>query len=346
MTGTDAAGARRSRRRWLASFLAAALVVVGGAEVAVRLLDRRLPTPREYYSDRAQTVAHDMDRWRRAGIRSDLVFVGTSQVARGAVPRVFEDRLGLSWVGNVALPGAQTPVVQRWMTEEVMPRLRPRRVVYGISSIDFNGGRPQPVIDQYDAARATRAGPMAAIDREFSGTVALAEHRAELRDPVKLAEAARGTRAAPGRPKPLAELLPQLSKRPTGVNYAQKGLQYLREKQLGNFTVTPGYLGAFRSTLESLHSAGVETVVVVMPVPSQYRIAHPRGPAQYEAWKRAAVAVARETGTRVIDLDRSMPDAVLPDFVHLTPEAARTWSGLLADRLGALGWTERRATTP
>src|SRR5690242_15678681 len=76
---TPSARPRRPIRRVL-SFVAGFLVVVLGAELGVRLVQRHLPQPNLYFSDVATTDINSMDRLRAAGIHSDLTFVGTSMV--------------------------------------------------------------------------------------------------------------------------------------------------------------------------------------------------------------------------------------------------------------------------
>src|SRR5205814_500643 len=130
------------------------LVVVLGSEVAVRAAQHHLPEPRHYFSIPAETYVHSMNTLRAHGIRSDITFVGTSMVERDIDANLVEKLLpDVHWAHNVALPGSQTSVVRRWLLNEVLPRLRARRVVWGISSLDFNSGRPDHPVDQYDAAR-------------------------------------------------------------------------------------------------------------------------------------------------------------------------------------------------
>jgi hypothetical protein len=327
----------RARVRWLAGFLAGLLAVVVVADGAVGLAERRLPPQDDYYDVRALDVVADMNRLEAAGVHSDAVLVGTSQMARGAVPKPLERELGLSRIHNVALPGASTPVVKSWLLDQVLPRLHPRRVVWGISSIDFNGGRPNPVIAQYDAARATRPGLLGAADRMLAAGLAVARRRVELREPVKLADDLQaGTRAQPRDNRPLDRLLGPMTT--TKGRHLKRAWTYLRRQQLAGFAATPRYIDAFTSTLRALRAKGIETVVVIMPVPTTFRRAHPHGAAQYEAWRRTATAAAHSTGTTVLDLDRSEPDVDFPDYVHLTRPAAVAWSGLLGKDLRKLGW--------
>jgi hypothetical protein len=337
--GSKTTGVTRSRLGWVLRFGAAAVVVVVAANVLVNLAERRLPTPLRYYSERTQTLVGEMDRLQAAGVRSDLVFAGTSQAERGVDPRTVGQALGWQWTGNVAIPGTQSPITKRWLLEEVEPRLHPRRVVWGISSIDFNGGKPNPGIPRYNASVATRQGLLGEADEIFQDDFAVARHRSQLRDPYKLATLLREGKPADAPKRALAKLLGPTFRATAGAKGKAAELRYLHFGLLAGFKVTPEYLDAFRSTLEELHRDGVETAVVIMPVSTQYRDGHPKGPAQYEAWKRLATRTAKAAGASVIDLDASVPDEGFSDYVHLTSESAVTWSATLAQRLAALGWS-------
>jgi hypothetical protein len=335
----------RSRIGWLAGFLVGLIGVFVVANLGVVAAERRLPSMDDYYDVRAHDVVHDMDRLHAAGVHSDAVLVGTSQMARGGVPRAIEAQTGFKYIHNVALPGASTEVVKRWMLDEVVPRIHPRRVIWGVSSIDFNGGRPNPVIAKYDGARATRPGVLGTADRTLASMVPLARRRVELRAPIQLAEDLRaGKPPALQRDKrPIDKLLGPMR---TGTGKKlQRAYTYLRRQQLADFKATPPYVNAFTSTLRDLKAQGIETVVVIMPVPTLFRAAHPKGAAQYEAWKAMAIKAARDSGAKVLDLNHTEPDVDFPDYVHLTRPAALSWSTLLGQDLHAeLGWGTSGAT--
>jgi hypothetical protein len=333
----------RARARWLAAFLAGLLAVVLLADGAVTLAEKRLAPVDDYYDVRALDVVHDMNRLEAAGVHSDAVLVGTSQMARGGVPRALEKQLGWAHIHNVALPGASTPVVKPWLLDQVVPRLHPERVVWGVSSIDFNGGRPNPVIKNYDSARATRPGILGSADRLLASNVALARRRVELREPIQLAHDLRsGAPAAKHAAKPMSKLLGPM--RTTKGRHLKRAASYLQNSQLADFKATPRYVHAFTSTLRELHAKHIETVVVIMPVPSTFRAMHPHGDAQYQAWRRMTIAAARRTGTKVLDLNATEPDIDFPDYVHLTRPAAQAWSTLLGQDLRGIGWARATPT--
>lgn len=338
---TVAPSRRRARPRGAVAFLVGFLVVFATAEVGVRMAGGRLPEPREYYSMRAQVLVDEMDALEEAGVRSDLTFVGTSMVGRATVPSVYEEEIdSVEWAHNLALPAGQTPVIRRWLLEEVVPRIDPRVVVWGISSLDFNGGRVEKIIDKYDEARATRSGWLGAADRVLAN-LGLSRHREELRDPVSLGSIVSGSSRVKRHGK-LAEMgrwdlvYPELP--PERLERLRRQhLEMIGRRQLAGFRIGETEMDAFTETLEDLESRGIEVVVVLWPVTTGYVGAHPRGEADFEAWKDA---VLRETGERevaVVDLSSAMPDEDFRDYEHLEVDAAARFSAMLAGELAAMG---------
>lgn len=336
-----AAPVRRGRVRWV-QWLAGFLIVVLGAELAVRVLADRLPEPLDHFSVHAQRTVNDLEALEAAGVRSDLTFVGTSMVRRDIDANRAEELMpGIEWAHNVALPGAQTPVVERWMLEEVVPRIEPRRVVWGISSIDFNDGRPNKTIDQYELARATERGWYADADRALQ-RFAVSDHRDVLRDPLQLERSLTGTAADYDRARPLGDRAvwelgyPKTSEEQLRRIQANH-LVTVRDRQLADFRTGERELRAYRRTLDALRERGIEVAVVIMPVPSTYVEAHPDGARDFDAWKDEVRAASGDVP--VLDMADTMADEDFRDLEHLYMPAAREFTALLADELQALGWS-------
>lgn len=327
------------------AFVAAFIVVFGGSELAVHAAASKLPEPMDYFAATAQSVVDDMDILRAAGVHSQLTFVGTSMVRRGVDANRMEKELDLgpTSVHNVALPGAQTRIVERWLLEEVVPRLHPKRVVWGISSLDFNANRPNPPFGLYQKARATQRGFYGDADR-LMGRLALSEHREAVRSPLVLADAASGTAKKFEEKRKLAD---RATWRIGGDEITPAALVRLRRghaitvrtKQLHDYAVGPDDWSAFVDTLAALKRANIEVVVVVMPVTTGYLSFHPRGPAQFQEWKQRVTAEGRRQNVLVLDMSRTMPDSAFRDYEHLWSASAKnTFTPMLAKRLRSLGW--------
>jgi hypothetical protein len=333
---------RRGKRRvvaWVAGFLLTIIV----AELAVRVVSERLDDPLYYFSPDAERVVNDMDILESAGVQSDLTFVGTSMVRRDVAVNDLEGELdGVKWAHNVALPGAQTPVVERWMLDEVVPRLHPKRVVWGISSIDFNSGRPNKTIDQYVKARASEDGFYAEADR-ILWNVALSRYRDDLRDPVRLQHGLSGTGRDFEVSRPLRDratwdvgFAPRTAAEQARGRANHK--RTVRDKQLVRFKLGDEEMASYLNTLETLQDQGTEVAVVIMPVPSGFLELHPNGEDDFLQWTADVTAAAEEIGVPVIDMSRSMPDDGFRDYEHLNTKPAHEFTAKLHDELEGIGW--------
>jgi hypothetical protein len=343
---------RRFGRSFFVGWLVGFLVVVLGAEMLVRVSESHLNEPLDYFSRPAQSMVHDMEVLEAHHIRSDLTFVGTSMVRRDIdANRLEVDGKGttrlatVKWAHNVALPGAQTTLVERWLLEQVVPRLHPKRVVWGISSLDFNSGRPDHPIDLYNAARATDTGIYATLDRAIEH-LAISKYRVQLRDPYQVLHTVGNTPERFNVPRPLSE-------RATWVlGYAKQSAKDLakmrrahaleiRTRQLRNFTIGKAELDAYKHTLKALQAQHIDVAIVIMPVTDGYLSFHPHGAADYLQWKQVVTDIARADGIPVIDLSRSVEGhdfRYFRDYEHLSPAAAHSFTDLLAGKLRTLGW--------
>ncbi len=322
------------------------IVVIAVAELGVRVAAPRLAEPQRYFSGRSQTVVNDMNVLTANGILSRVTFVGTSMVRRDVDAARVEKEL--NWpdtsVHNVALPGAQTTVVKRWMLEEVVPRLKPKVVVWGVSTLDFNSGRPDHPIDLYNASRASQDDFFGRLDRIMENS-ALSEHRDALRDPYELKAAVQGNATHFMERKALKARaswrLEYDGKTPAQLKKMKAShLLTVRDKQLLNFKVGTDEFKAFSDTITELQAQDIKVVIVIMPVPSDYLPLHPRGEQQFLEWQQQITAEARRLDATVIDnLVRSMPDAAFRDYEHLWPEPARgVFTPKLTKQLSELPW--------
>ena len=180
-------------------FSIALLAFLLAAEFGLHAFDDRLPQPMDWFNGQARFLVAEMDRTAEAGVRSDIVFAGSSMVGEGIDVQAIEDGLASVEVAhNTAVNSARTPTIRRWLIEEVVPRLRPQRVVWGVSSRDFNENRPEPAVDRYNSSRATRLGVAGAVDRFLASISLFSRYRSELRDGLGIPEFVDGPQR-PGR---------------------------------------------------------------------------------------------------------------------------------------------------
>jgi hypothetical protein len=315
--------------------LVVALLLLVAAELTLHFFGPRLGEPQFWYAPDAQVIVEGMDRLERAGVTSDLVLVGSSMVEYGLIPSMFEGGLGsIDAAHNVGIPKGYTTVVQRWLLDEVVPRLAPKRVIWGLSSIDFNGGRPTPALAEYEAARAGALGFFGAADRVLWTTSMISRYRDLLREPsdwVTILDARSGDAVAA-----LDDLL-----EPTvwpDVRRTPKTLADLKSSLLFDFRVGSEHAASFEATIGSLQTAGTDVVIVLLPVSAPYIDAHPGGEQGYLEFVGWLADTTVELGVPFLQYDRMIPDEEYLDYNHITPSGARMLTGALIADLEDLGW--------
>lgn len=318
--------------------LGVALIVILAFEGALRGFGNRLGPPLTWYSMGAQTAVADMNRLSNAGMTSDVVFVGTSMIRWDVQISIIEAEVpSIRRASNMALPAAQTPVVRKWLLDQVVPRLHPERVVWGVQSLDFNGGRRQPTIERYDSGLAVRTGFFASLDQSLSSLFALSRFRATLRNPRFVVDFLRAQPSEAG-----AELEDLLS--PTNVGHrADEGktlteFHRIQNAVLGGFVIGSREVADFEYTIEALKAQGIDVVVVLMPIPDDYVQAHPNGEVDFSNFQDWLSGEVASLGVPYFDHSRTMRSNTFFDYTHLASAGAREFSDLLAADLLSLGW--------
>ncbi len=319
--------------------LIAALITVallGVAEVTLHLFGERLGEARFWYAPDAQHLIEDMERLESAGIVSDVVFTGSSMVQFGIRSAIIEDRLGSVGVAhNAGIPKGYTTVTRRWLLEEVVPRLQPGRVVWGLSSLDFNGGRPTPAIIEDEAARAGAFGFFGWIDRGLWSVSMVARYRDILREPGFLFDLLddQSTSRSELDVDDLMEPVDWPAVAQTPRTFAD-----LRSSLLADFHVGDRHAVDFRETIEALLADGIEVVVALLPVSAPYLEAHPDGVAGYALFTQWLRDEVDSLGVPLFDYSRVIPEDEFLDYNHVGPDGAALLTKMVASDLESLGW--------
>jgi hypothetical protein len=315
--------------------LTVAFVALLALEVTLHLASARLSEPQFWYAPDAQVIVDGMDRLSDAGVKSDLVLAGSSMVQFGLRPSQFEEELAsIEAAHNVGIPKGYPTVMRRWLLEEVEPRLQPGRVVWGLSSLDFNGGNPTPALAIYEEVRAGAPGFFGEADRWLWSVSMTARYRDALREPRLFLDLLESV--PPVEDVELADLL-----EPTvwpDVSQTPKALADLRNSILLDFHVGEDYAADFEFTIDALREAGIEVVVALLPVSQPYIDAHPGGEVGYLVFVEWIEAETARLGVPLLIYDRSIPEDQFLDFNHITPDAAAVLTDLLVADLQALGW--------
>ena len=356
----------RGRLRILLTWSAGLLTIILLAEGATRVIENRLPEPADWFSPASARLVREMDQLQAQNVRSSITIVGSSMSGRDLVPSEVARALGDTskiapdtlppntateaqtadpFIKNVSVGGGgQTTVVERWLLEEVVPRIHPQRIIWGVSTLDFNSARRESTIDRYNNARQTRVGALGDADQSLASFSALAKNRAALRDPdgmLKVLTGADLSTRLPNRSQPRAASF-DLGYKPLPPAKLKKmqlrEIAYARDVQLRGYSLGREELDAFRRTLRRLKALKTEAAVVLMPATQGYIDAHPHGARDFNEWRTRVTAVAESEGVVVLDRTRSMPDTAFRDAEHLLVPQARDFSLEVATELKRQGW--------
>ena len=315
---------------------AALLVLLLLAEVGVRSVEPRLEPPQDWYSASTQRLVRDMDTLRAEGAAIDLVLAGTSQTNTDLLPDVFEQELSsVGRAANVGQAAATTRITRRWLLDQVVPRLEPQKVVWGVSSLDFNTNRRPNTYALYSSTRGGRRDLLGRIDRKLARHSALVRHRKLLARPGDFLTDVRN-----GPPRPDPTPFDRLAKRraPDTRDKGRRELRRIAGTVLHDYEIGVREVAAFRATLERLRAEGIEVAVVLLPVPAPFIAAHPRGATDFAAFEATVGAVSTETGTFLLDFTHAFPDTAFRDFTHLLEGPAARLSRDVARELEERGW--------
>jgi DltD protein len=327
--------------RRLAIGAAALVVVLVLSELGARALGPYLPEPPLWTDDTTTVKVAQLDALDCA----DLVFAGNSMARDGLDPVAFEaadpeERRTY----NAALDAATPALQERWVLDEVDPRVTPDGVVLGVSSFDLNDSAAigRTALGAYDAAPLSRDDLLGRLQAPFIRSSALVRYRNEIRDPEILWDGLGAWRDGERQPRLGGEGLGGLLG-PEGQGLSRRELTYepspLTERFAQNELLNDFHLGgdqteAAEDLLTGLADRDVDTAIVVLPVTDDYVDLHPGGAAQYEEFLALVERLASENGAEFIDLhDLAPDDSWFADTHHLNATGAEALSTALPELL-------------
>lgn len=326
----------------------ATLAVLALAELGSSTLSRYLPEPKLWGDDATAVKIAQMDL--RSNRCTDVVVAGNSMARDAFLPKTFEasdpeHRMAY----NASLDAASPPMLRRWLTEEVLPRLHPTTVVLALASLDVNGNSRagRAAHEKYDDAPLSRPGRAGRLEAATVRRSSLLRHRSELRQPQVLWEAL--ARASRGEGIPSATDSGVLG--PDGEGRSRQALRYngnpasgafLSDQLLNDFEIDGALIDAEADLVDELESQGISVVLVVLPVTANYRDSHPGGQSQFEAFLVGARRMAAEHDAPLIELQDGADLGRFADTHHLNREGAEALSRTLPALLRDNGIPARR----
>jgi len=308
--------------------MALALLLVG--EIATRAWVRASePSQLRWYDASTQIRVEGFDE---TGTRS-VVFAGTSMAWQGFVPAEFSSADPLDRTAfNAGLAGGVPIVTEPWLLEHVVPALEPDTVVWGLSSLDFSSSYGKANYAAFTQALESKPGLLGGIERGVSGSSALIQWRATLRNPSSWLgysgdQVDRDLAAARSTLGPDGERL-DFS---IAIDARRAAVQRSR---LADMALDASDVASVLRTIDELQELGVEVVLVQLPVPDRFAQLHPGGRADVERVHALVEAIGIDTNSQVIDLSDGFTDDDFVDFTHLNAAAAARLTQRLAAEIG------------
>jgi hypothetical protein len=351
-TGSSHRPPRRWRRTIVALATVAVLVLVAG-ELAARALDAYLPEPVLWHDAATQAKVAQMDTLAAPASGVDVVVAGNSMARDAFVPeRFIAADPGHRSAYNASLDAASPALLDRWVGEEVEPRLRPATFVLALASLDVNGNARagQAARAGYDDAPLSRPGAAGDLEAALVRRSALLQHREQLRDLGALWSAADRLRAGEAVPRdepPTAGgVLGRLGEGRTRQRLRYRGpsagTAFLTSQLLNDFQMDDVLFSEERALIDRLRAAGADVVVVVLPVTADYQDLHPGGSATFARFLDRVRQLGAEAGVPVVDLhDQAALDG-FADTHHLNGAGAEAFSAALPGVLDRAGVPVRR----
>lgn len=283
----------------------------------------------------SQLKAAQMEDLQTDGSRgADWVIVGTSMAQQDLVPEFLATQLGDVSVYNAGLNGGVPVVMEPWLTSQVVPRLSPSTVVWGLSPLDLSAVYGDATKNAYDQAFETRPGILAEVDRQVSQFSTLVSARAVLREPSKLFGDEADVRVGQAA-QAAAEM---------GVS----GERIVFDVELGidrqdevSSRVTPysldrDDLAAIVRAVQNLKRQGIEVVFVELPVPGRFVSLMPNTEQDLKLFADAVAVLGDELDVVVLKPNETFAEEDFVDFSHLSSDAASRLSSDIGGQLAAL----------
>ena len=268
---------------------------------------------------------------RRGG--SPLVLMGSSMMDYAVDPGTLSKLLDLQHPAfNASLNGAEARLMNFWLLNVVVPRLRPRVVVIGVSSRELNDlgegtrGAFEAVRDSYGGRTVANdlspAERILAVGERVSGLV---RYRSLLRAPSRLFNA-----------EPLEEGLAVTA---LGAPTHPRRLDVYRTLPpiTGGFAVGGPSMRALERLIERLEALKIRVLLVEMPISPDGYARHPNGIADYRSFQQAIARFVATTGTSFTDMLSPFPTTEwFGDTLHLNRRGRERFTQFLAGTISRL----------
>jgi hypothetical protein len=270
-----------------------AILVVALAEVGLRIAAPHIPEPLTWDNWQTQNKSEAMQRLSADGGAS-VVSVGSSMVISGFDPDLFTrllrriDPTERRPAFNAALAGSNIHLTELWTLDVVVPRLRPKIVVIGMNSAEFNRNGVELFENLFVDSPAWRkvSGDGSAFQKikdDFSDWSYLVRYRQVLRNPTGFfrvsLDRVRGEVSRTG----VTADIKRFQSAPYGI---RPSLRKLAADIFHDYEVGPARVEALGRLVDTLNAKGITVVLVRMPITKDEIPFHPHGAADYAEFER------------------------------------------------------------
>jgi hypothetical protein len=324
------------------------VVVLVLLELGARALGPYLTEPQLWGDDATTVKVAQMDARAATGACTDVVVAGNSMGRDAFVPAAFTATDPAHRPAyNASLDAASPELLERWVTDEVVPRLHPKTVVLTLASLDLNANSlaGQAAVQAYDDATMSRPGVWGRIEADAAQDSALVRYRAQLRQPAEVWSALGRLRDGTAAPRLSADGIPGVLG-PDGEGVSRRDLHYngspvtkafLTGELLNDYVVGDDQVAAEGRLIDDLHDQGIDVVLALPPVSDDYRALHPGGPAAVDRFVTTAHQLADQHHAQFVDLTSTATPDQFADTHHLNGAGADAFTRALPERLAAAG---------
>ena len=340
----------------IAGVASAAMIAAGSAEAAVRVATNlRLPTG-EWFDPVLDLKTRAMRR-RRPG-SCEVAFVGGSTTYASIIPEAFTAHVRKDLRAyNAGFRLGVPRVYARWVNDVVIPQLRPRWLILGISAADLNdnGLSAASTLEAYLASRFHRRSPrMDALAAAVQLSAAV-RYRASYRHPrVLLRASARGVKdLVTGTPAHRGDRVEATS---SGHAVAYSNRHYLETENFGRlirddllvrFSHGGIEFDAVRRTAELARRSGARVAITWLPIAPPTLRFFPDGRRTEQAVYADVRRLAVELSCPFVTPPEELNDlALFADPVHFNAAGANRFSMWLGRELAPTLLGETAAANP
>ncbi len=315
-----------------ALWVAAAIATLASLESSVRALESSLPEVNRWREPLVNAKVLRMNELGRSG-GAQVVLAGSSQMLFAGDPAMLRN-LGLPWQSyNAALWAAPPTVNRHWILDVVVPRLRPKTVVLGVSPVDFVRPDSDLGVQQYFQSTAVRNDVLGEFEREAERRSALVRHKRSLRSPKIVVDSVLRLLRGEAGPALHGAGVSPYGRMANRDNEAFRADGLARETIAGvvdrHGKVSQQQLDAFRATVNALRRTGIEVLVADMAISRPLIDLLGKG-RDYESFRSFLKAETDALGVPLLDTAGGVTDTkFFIDFDHVNRAGANIFNTVI-----------------